>query len=58
MVVVISSHILVLLTDSLLAQLVKELDLCLFLFLIQRLRDRNPVEPISNFSLQYIADQT
>ena len=37
--------------DSPLAQLVKELDLCLFLCVIQSLWVRLPEEPINNFSL-------
>ena len=36
--------------DSPLAQLVKELDLCLFLCVIRRQWDRLPAEPINNFS--------
>ena len=37
--------------DSRLAQLVKELDLCLFLCVIRRLQVRDTAEPINNFSL-------
>ena len=36
--------------DSPLAQLVKELDLCLYLCVIQSLWDRLGAEPINNFS--------
>ena len=54
--VVISSRIAVLLIpglsgDSPLAQLVKELDLCLYLCLSRRLQVRDAAEPINNFSL-------
>ena len=37
--------------DSLLVQPVKELDLCLFLCVIQSLSDRLPAEPINDFFL-------
>ena len=41
------------LDDSPLAQLVKDLDLCLFLCVIQRPWDRLPAESINYLSLQY-----
>ena len=39
--------------DSPLGQLVKELDLCLFLCVIQSLWDRDATEPIRNLSSHY-----
>ena len=39
--------------NSPLAQLVKELDLCSFLCVLQRLWDQDQVEPIHNVSIQH-----
>ena len=43
--------------DCPLAQLVKELDLCLFLCVTKRVLDPVPSEPISNSSIQFNKDQ-